>query len=56
MTREETTELLNLLREGLMVLVRDGLINEARADERARNLTVVVMNFIDERDESNGGK
>jgi len=41
--REDIDLLVYVLRQGLEPLVRDGLIDEARADERAGNMAAIVL-------------
>jgi len=43
MSREDMDLLVDVLRDVLMDLVREGLITEARADERARNQAMALM-------------
>ena len=48
-THEEVRMLVAVLKEGMMVLVREGVITEARAEERARNQAMAVIGVFEIR-------
>lgn len=43
----DTELLVKVLKDGLMLLVRDGLIDEARAEERAKNQAMALLGVFE---------